>query len=649
MAQQIVIFKIELCPEVRSVYINHFIARPYLPDPIPSTEMDPLAADADDQRFRNESSFETTKADGFADDNTTGTIFEFNSLNAIKNILLDFSNISGLRCNTEKTALMQIGNKVPISQEIRDLGFDITDSVHILGMDIDNDLTELDNNFTGTIDSIKKCIDYWKRYNLTMAGRINVIKSLLFSQILYLGSFLMPSPEKIKNLQKLLDDFALGDTKVARNRITLPVEMGGLGLFDVENFLVSQQASWIFKAQKSSRDNWRYKLRTLCNGNVLCAGPGLIKQSANPVLYGISCSYQKLRLSHDSLHCNFTNALVLNNPIFFRGPGNKLPLNLTYLGLPETGFSAMAQLTAKDFFNVNGVKTRIELAMDYDLDLSVEGYVDLVRCLNHYVRRLKPNERNNGSSISIFEEFGILKKPGKKMRTTLVKKKRKTFEHREQASTTTFLQITGSVFPGEKSYGTLISLWNSQGLKNRTKVFLFKFFNNILGINTRLSHFVPNHPRGCSLCVIDGINPVPDETFSHIFLECNTVRNWHNKFFREYFPNDYLRDEQDRRNILFLGRVHEPDTDNYFIMITILLFQYVIWEQKLKKKAPSYQSINLEFREHVRQLLRCNARARKHNGKSNFCLCRKFGNGEWRHLGHQQDGAARPLPQGGDE
>jgi hypothetical protein len=159
MAQQIVIFKIELCPEVRSVYINHFIARPYLPNPVPSTEIDQLAADADDQRFRNESAFETTKADGFADDNTTGTIFEYNSLKTIKNILLDLANISGLRCNTEKTALMQIGNKVPISQEIRDLGFDITESVHILGMDIDNDLIALDDNFDGTIASLKKCID----------------------------------------------------------------------------------------------------------------------------------------------------------------------------------------------------------------------------------------------------------------------------------------------------------------------------------------------------------------------------------------------------------------------------------------------------------------------------------------------------------
>jgi hypothetical protein len=129
----------------------------------------------------------------------------------------------------------------------------------------------------------------------------------------------MPSNGKLKIMQKLLDDFALDGTRIARDRLSLPVEMGGLGLFDIEKFLVSQQSTWVFKALKSSRDNWRYKLRVLCNGNVLCAGPGIIKESANPILYGISCSFQKMRLSHDSLHSNFVSALVMNNPIFSEG------------------------------------------------------------------------------------------------------------------------------------------------------------------------------------------------------------------------------------------------------------------------------------------------------------------------------------------
>jgi len=71
---------------------------------------------------------------------------------------------------------------------------------------------------------------------LTLPGRINVIKSLLFSQILYIGSFLMPSPEKLKILQSALDKYAIGSMNFAKNRITMAKEQGGLGLFDVESF-----------------------------------------------------------------------------------------------------------------------------------------------------------------------------------------------------------------------------------------------------------------------------------------------------------------------------------------------------------------------------------------------------------------------------
>jgi hypothetical protein len=516
-------------------------------------------------------------------------------------------------------------------------------------MEIDSNLSELDANFDGTITNLKKCIDYWKRYNLTMAGRINVIKSLLFSQILYLGSFLMPSPEKLKKMQKLLDDFAIGNSRIARDRITQSVESGGLGLFDIEKFLTSQQATWIFKANLSSRDNWRYNLRSLCNGNVLCAGPGIIKQSANPVLYGLSCSFQKLRLSHDSNNSNFVNALVLNNPIFFRGPGNKLPLTLSYLELPETGNSPMANLTAREFFNVNGLKTRIELSMENNLHLTLPAYADLARCLNHYVRRLKPNERNNGSKTSLFEEFALIKKPGKKIRKALAKKKRKAFEIRTQNCTVKFLELTGTNFPGEKQYGSIISLWNGQGITNRAKVFLFKFYNNILGINTRLSHFVQNLSRGCTFCQLAGVNPVPDETFIHLFLECSTVRNWHNGFLADFFPIGYLRDELDRKTIFFLGRVHEPDSDNYFINFCILLFQYLIWEQKLKKRRPSYHSIKLDFEETVRRLLRGNSQARKESLKTNFILCRKLRYGADQGAGHQPARDDAVLPRGGHE
>jgi hypothetical protein len=363
MGQQILLFKIELCPEIRSVYFSHFIARPftdraieYIPNPAP----DP---DLNNPKFRNEPAFETSKSDGFADDNTTGTIFEFESLNALKINLDAFASFSGLRCNTEKTVVMPVGHKLPMTNEILSLGFNFADSIHILGMDIDSVLSNLDTNFEKTVTSLKNSVEYWERYYLTLPGRINVIKSLLFPLILYLGCFLMPSQGKLKMMQTILDNFAIGSLNFGKKRITMPVEQGGLGLFDVEEFLSGHQAGWVLKAKKSTRDNWRCKLRSLCYSNVLCAGPDLISPAHNPILYGIAKSFACFRIHHDLLHSNFTQAFILNNKIFTRGPRDKGILTYSYLELDETASCRISQLKACDFFNVNGLKTRLELIL----------------------------------------------------------------------------------------------------------------------------------------------------------------------------------------------------------------------------------------------------------------------------------------------
>jgi hypothetical protein len=77
--------------------------------------------------------------------------------------------------------------------------------------------------------------------------------------------------------------------------------------------------------------------------------------------------------------------------------------------------------------NMKGLKTRAELRMIFQLDLTVEGYGKLARCLNHYVTRLRPNRRNNGSSLSLTENFMTLKKTGKKDPKHFSKTKKKGF------------------------------------------------------------------------------------------------------------------------------------------------------------------------------------------------------------------------------
>jgi hypothetical protein len=387
MGQQILLFKIELCPEIKSLSQSHFISRPIAPAPIEHFFPPPTGQDRDDPRFRNESSFETAKCDGFADDNTAGTLFEFESLNTLKNTLELFASFSGLRCNTDKTVIMQVGYKIPISEEIEGLGFfKFSDSIHILGMEIDSELERLDSNFDKTIASLKKSIDYWDRYYLTLPGRINVIKSLLFPLVLYLGCFIMPSTAKIKQMQGLLDNYAIGKLNFSKKRITVPQDQGGLGLFDIEKFLTGQQAGWVIKAHKSSRDNWRAKLRAMSYGNVLCTGPKMISPGYNPILHGLAASYEKFRLSHDQLHSNSIKSFIVNNRLFTRGRGDTNLIDFTYLELEERAAHITANMTAMDFFNVNGLKSRVEILIDFGV--MIPAYVKIAACLNHFVRKM---------------------------------------------------------------------------------------------------------------------------------------------------------------------------------------------------------------------------------------------------------------------
>jgi hypothetical protein len=114
---------------------------------LPTPGMDPVRAEEDGEDnicFRNESNKET---EGFADDTTGLSLFELSSLSALKQIMIDFGRFSGLKCNVEKTVLMQIGNHVPPSQEIIELGFMFVEEIKILGMTIYHSIENLVENF----------------------------------------------------------------------------------------------------------------------------------------------------------------------------------------------------------------------------------------------------------------------------------------------------------------------------------------------------------------------------------------------------------------------------------------------------------------------------------------------------------------------
>ena len=107
------------------------------------------------------------------------------TLTKVKEVLDKFGTLSGLCCNIEKTVLVPIGKIEAISQDIVELGFEKKKTL-ILGLEISNDNNITDNAVNKIIEKINCEVNRWARFNLSLPGRINIAKSMLYSQVNYI-------------------------------------------------------------------------------------------------------------------------------------------------------------------------------------------------------------------------------------------------------------------------------------------------------------------------------------------------------------------------------------------------------------------------------------------------------------------------------
>jgi hypothetical protein len=146
IGQQILLFKLEFCSELQGVFNHMLVPRPmpgrtYLQDSLKIAEA--ISTIENDPHFLNESCGQSSTAEGFADDTTATLLFNLTNLKNLKKILTSFSVFSGLKCNLEKTMIMQIGSLIPVSNEILNLGFNHVENIKILGMEIDQKIEKI--------------------------------------------------------------------------------------------------------------------------------------------------------------------------------------------------------------------------------------------------------------------------------------------------------------------------------------------------------------------------------------------------------------------------------------------------------------------------------------------------------------------------
>ena len=196
----------------------------------------------------------------FADDTT---LFLDGSEESLKNafqVLDNFSAMSGLKINNEKTQIVWIGSNVGCGiRYMRDRNF-IWDpgSFKVLGITFSVDLNDIVRlNFKDKIDEVKRDIARWSKRNITPIGKITVIKTLIVSKLTYLLINLPDPPDKfLQEIDSILTKFLWGGKicKIKKSTTYKNYHEGGLKMYNIYSSLSAFKLSWIKRIESYSEE-----------------------------------------------------------------------------------------------------------------------------------------------------------------------------------------------------------------------------------------------------------------------------------------------------------------------------------------------------------------------------------------------------------
>ena len=142
----------------------------------------------------------------YADD-TTVLVRDLDSVTQLLKHLDKFKQISGLEINTNKTEALWLG--CWRSRKDKPFGFKWPqEPVCTLGIHFSYDLKQANTlNFEEKVCSFEKTLNNWKKRKLSLIGKINIVKTLGLSKLIYCSSLLTVSKSLIDRINKIIFSF----------------------------------------------------------------------------------------------------------------------------------------------------------------------------------------------------------------------------------------------------------------------------------------------------------------------------------------------------------------------------------------------------------------------------------------------------------
>jgi hypothetical protein len=298
----------------------------------------------------------------------------------------------------------------------------------------------------------------------------------------------------------------------------------------------------------------------------------MFNKDSNPILYTIAESIEKLMVGHTRRNQNYKKAVLFDNAAFTLGLRSRLLLNQGTWGHNDAA-NTLAQYAINygDVYEQNGTLKAV-----FRDRFGIQARSELENNFKKIFNAANTRYGNNGAGSEQFSDFILRTKKGSNIFRKLLADPE--IEHVPH-NIVKFSDNTDTVIGIEVSRKLNVA-WKNGLLSSTTRMFAYKLYNNILGYNTVLSHFVPGRGRNCTFCDI-GENPwIEDETPLHMFFDCSHCENLRKDFFETYLGYFITRQE------FFAFPSRNNIEQNKVVFILALLFKKYIWECKQRFSLP---------------------------------------------------------------
>ena len=506
----------------------------------------------------------------YADD-LTGLVVGINSIQELMKTINEFKIYSGLGVNCDKTEIMPIGASHR-NNNIEKLGYKIVEEIKITGVFFTYNRDDfIQKNYRGSLTNIDKMLTIWKQRNLSILGKIQIIKTFGISKLLFIFNMDNPPKKIVQEANNIFYKFLWnGPDKIKRASTYADFGDGGIKMPHLESIVDALKVVWMKRFSENNYHPWKEFLK-----ECLVKSGGCDIQNRRLTLKvlentGISefnkeiiRVWYKLQASpHTSEEIG--NQYLWSNDNITKSNGD----SIFYTELSKLGYNYV-----KDIISGGKILTTNEInEKDTNWNRKFE-LVSTIKCL--------PNEWKK-QDFSRVKEDSLQAESIGKLKTITTKKIYKQIIDTLGIAPTSEQYFRDLLKVSSKEMKEYYCIPFRTTIYTKLRSFQFKINHNIIYTNDKLHKIGYTSSDMCALC------NKHTETLTHLFVDCEKVKPLWSQIINNLLP-PYGIKTLTRKDIL-LGVILK-ENQNSVINHILLEAKYYIYICKLEKSNPVYNRL----------------------------------------------------------